>query len=142
MEYIYPATIEQDDAGIHVVTFRDVPEAMTQGQTIEEALEMASGALQAAFESRIKDHEEIPRPSRRRSNEKLVELPIITALKVALYEELNKAGVSRSELARTLGVDVKEVRRFLDIAHHTKADRLEEALHKFGKRVSVRIESE
>lgn len=139
LEYIFPATIEQDDAGIYVVAFRDVQEAMTEGDTLEEAIQMASGALQAAFESRMMDDEDIPQPSKKRTKELLIEVPIVTALKAAIYAELRNQGISRSELARILEVDVKEIRRILNIRHNTKAGRLEDTLHHFGKRVSIKI---
>ena len=40
MKYIYPVILTEDkDDGGYVVTCRDLPEAITQGDTIEEALE-------------------------------------------------------------------------------------------------------
>ena len=41
----YPAVLTEDPAGGFVVSFRDIPEALTQGDDEKEALEMAEDAL-------------------------------------------------------------------------------------------------
>lgn len=46
-----------------VVTFRDVPEAITQGDTFIEAVEMAQDALQTAMEFYDEDNKPRPKPS-------------------------------------------------------------------------------
>ncbi|MBK0348695.1 type II toxin-antitoxin system HicB family antitoxin [Aerococcaceae bacterium zg-ZJ1578] len=55
---IYPATFEKDEHYI-LVRFPDVPEAMTQGETLEEAYEMAQEVLGIALE----DKATFPEPS-------------------------------------------------------------------------------
>jgi antitoxin HicB len=61
LEFVYPARFKADtqDGGF-IVTFRDIPEAITQGDTREACLDEAIGALQAALEARIMDGLEIP----------------------------------------------------------------------------------
>ncbi len=44
----YPAQFEAAPEGGFVVTFRDIPEAITQGETEAEAMEMAADALLTA----------------------------------------------------------------------------------------------
>jgi hypothetical protein len=44
----YPATLNPDQDGGFTVTFRDVPEAITEGDTREEALLRAEDALECA----------------------------------------------------------------------------------------------
>lgn len=61
--------------GGYVVTFRDIPEAITQGNNVEEALTEAEGALQAAIEARIEDALDIPAPSHLKSGERMVSTP-------------------------------------------------------------------
>ena len=46
-----------------VVTFRDVPEAITQGDTFEDALDMAEDALRTAMEFYDEDGKTYPAPS-------------------------------------------------------------------------------
>lgn len=139
-EFVYPArfTPDRKDGGF-VVTFRDFPEAITQGESLEDCHEAAAGALQAALEGRIMDDMDIPRASRIRPGEHPISVPIQTALKTALYLEIRQTGITRMELARRLHVDEKEVRRMLDPYHPSKADRLEKALAVFGKRIRLRV---
>ena len=50
-KFTYPVTLTADkkDGGF-VVTCRDVPEVVTQGETIDDALDEAQGALEAAID--------------------------------------------------------------------------------------------
>ncbi|MGQ0750641.1 MAG: type II toxin-antitoxin system HicB family antitoxin [Betaproteobacteria bacterium] len=127
--FTYPVKLTRDrkDGG-YVVTCRDLPEAITQGNTIEEALSESEGALQAAIEGRIEDGLEVPAPSRARRGERMVSTPITTALKAAVFLEMQKQGVSKSELARRMQVHEKEARRMLDPHHPTRVPTLERAL--------------
>lgn len=138
--FVYPARLAPDKKdGGYVATFRDIPEAITQGDTIAQAISEAAGALQAAIEARIMDGMDVPSPSRCKRGEQLVAVPVQTALKAALYIEIRSAGISRVELGRRLGLDEKEARRMLDPRHPTKADRLEKALAAFGRHAEVRV---
>jgi antitoxin HicB len=140
LEFVYPARFKADtqDGGF-IVTFRDIPEAITQGDTREACLDEAIGALQAALEARIMDGLEIPPPSKTKRGEHLIAVPVQTALKTALYLAMRESGISRVELARRLHIDEKEARRMLDPYHATKAERLEQALAIFGKHVELRV---
>jgi antitoxin HicB len=129
-------TADEKDGG-YVVTCRDVPEVVTQGESIEDAISEAEGALEAAIEMRIADGMDIPLPTTRKRNERLANLPISTAMKAALYLTMREQNVSKSELARRLGLDEKEARRMLDPKHGTKVPALERALHALGKRVEL-----
>lgn len=137
-QFTYPVTLTPDTQdGGYVVTCRDVPEVVTQGETIEEAIGAAEGALEAAIEMRIEDGMEIPVPSARRRGEHLAGLPVGTAMKAALYVSMREQNVSKADLARRLGLDEKEARRMLDPKHGTKVPTLERALHALGKRVEL-----
>lgn len=136
--FTYPVTLTADEAdGGYVVTCRDVPEVVTQGETIEDAISEAEGALEAAIEMRIEDGMDIPLPTARKRSEHLASLPISTAMKAALYLTMREQNVSKSELARRLGLDEKEARRMLDPKHGTKVPALERALHALGRRVEL-----
>jgi antitoxin HicB len=91
--FTYPVVLTPDksDEGF-VVTCRDLPEAITQGNSIAEAIEQAEGALQAAIESRIEDGMELPIPSRPRKGEHSVHVPVSTAMKAALYIAMREQG--------------------------------------------------
>ncbi|PYQ63184.1 MAG: hypothetical protein DMF53_10880 [Acidobacteria bacterium] len=63
-ELAYPVTLTADPVdGGFVVTFRDLPEAITQGETMAEALIEAADALEEAIAGRIRRGDPIPEPS-------------------------------------------------------------------------------
>ena len=98
------------------------------------------GSLQAAIEGRIGyDMGLFPPASVTRRGELLISLPLETAAKAALYVAMKEAGVSKSELARRLHVDEKEVRRMLDMAHATKFPRLDMAVRALGRRLEISL---
>jgi len=139
-EFAYPVTLTPDetDGGL-VVTFPDVPEAITQGTDVQEALVQAADALEEAIAGRIRRGDSIPRPSKAVSDQLVVLVPALTAAKAALYLALNEAGISKSQLAERLGCDEKEVRRLLDPKHLSKLPGIQKALAALGKRIAVRL---
>lgn len=58
----YPVTLTPDIDGF-CVTFRDIPEAISQGDTTDEALDMAQDALMVAMEFYFEDNRAVPMPS-------------------------------------------------------------------------------
>jgi antitoxin HicB len=140
MRFVYSATLTPDAAdGGFIVTFRDWPEAITQGDTVEAAALEAADCLEEAVAARIDDGREIPPPSPAMPGEYAVTVPIQTALKAALYLAVRDAGISKSELARRLGVHEKEARRLLNPRHASKAETLERALAAVGRLLAVEI---
>jgi len=140
MHFIYPATLTPDPSGGFVVTFRDWPEAITQGETIDDACQEAADCLEEAVAARIDHRGEIPPPSDSLPEEQPVAVPIQTALKAALYLATREIGIGPSELARRMGLHEKEARRLLDPRHATKAATLERALLAVGHRLAVEVE--
>ena len=140
MQFTYAFKLVQDHKdGGYVVTCRDIPEAITQADTIEQAITEAEGALQAAIEGRIEDELAIPAPSAPKRGERMVIAPITTALKAAVYISMREQGVSKSELARRMHVHEKEARRMLDPHQQTKVPTLERALAALGRRAAVAV---
>lgn len=73
MQYTYPVRLSEDrDDGGYVVTCRDIPEVITQGDTFNEALEYAADALDVALCGRIDQGGDIPAPTARKAGEHLV----------------------------------------------------------------------
>jgi len=82
---IYPTTFVPDtDIGGFVVTFRDIPEAITQGDTWDEAVEMTEDALASAMEFYFEDRRPVPAPSPLRTGDTGIALPASLAAKVLL----------------------------------------------------------
>ena len=136
----YAVKLTPDKAGGFVVTCRDLPEVVTQGESVEDALAEAGDAMDEAFAGRIDDREEFPIPTPAKRGEYMVAPPAEMAAKAALYVAMQKAGISNSELARRLHVNEKEVRRLLDPHHGSKLPRLSEAISALGARLVIGLE--
>ena len=135
---IYPAKLTPEDGG-YVVTFRDIPEAITQGDSREEAIEMAADALTTAMEFYFEDRRPVPTPSRRRHGEVDIDLPTSLSAKVLLLNELLAQKVTYAELARRLGTTPQVVTRIVDLGHTTKVDTIADALRALGRRLEVSV---
>lgn len=134
MKMIYPVQLTPDvQDGGYTVTCRDIPEVITQGNTIIHAVSEASDALDEAIASRMKRNADIPAPSRKQPGEQMAAVPLSTSLKAALYLAMREDHISKTELARQLCVDEKEVRRMLDPLHPSKTPNLERALGCIGR---------
>jgi len=68
--YAVKLTPDKRDGG-YVVTCRDMPEIITQGDTVEEAVAAATDALEEAVAGRIDDKRDIPVPTARRRGESM-----------------------------------------------------------------------
>ena len=138
MDFIYPALFTEDDDGF-VVSFPDVPEAITQGSTLAEALINAADALDEAICGYIDAGESLPSPGRTLANQHQIGVPLKTVLKHHLRIALRQAGISNVALANMLQVNEKEVRRMTDLDHNTKLERLQNALLVLGVQPAVKM---
>ena len=79
--YNYPAEIERDEDGRHVVTFPDFGWGATDGATREEALLEAKDLLRELLATTIREGELLPEPSHPGKRRPLVVPPVQIALK-------------------------------------------------------------
>ena len=68
-------------------------------------------------------------------------VPAPVAVKLAVWLAWRASGISKSELARRIGVKEPEARRILDPDHPTKLPTLERALKALGQRLVVSVEA-
>ncbi len=61
--YIFPAILDPDEGPGYTVTFPDLPGCITEGGTLEEALTMATEALELHLFGMEEDGDPIPQPS-------------------------------------------------------------------------------
>lgn len=140
MEYSYFAVIEPDPDGGFLVSFPDVPEALTSGGDAAQARTNAIDALGMALRGYLAKGLSLPRPAARRGRGRVeVTVEVTDALKLAVIEAFRTSGMAKAEFARRLGKAETEAHRILDPDHHTKAAVLEDALALFGKRAVVTI---
>jgi antitoxin HicB len=64
LRFDFPAVIEPDEAGRFLVRFPDLLEALTDGATIEDAMNAAADCLTVALSGRLSDGLPVPVPSR------------------------------------------------------------------------------
>lgn len=140
--FVYPASLIPDEYdGGFVVTFVDLPEAITQGGDTADALREGADCLEEAIAGRIRRHDCIPEPSPVGRSSYAIPLSAQMAAKAALYLALSQAGITQVELAARLQCDEKEVRRLLDPRHASKLPRLESALAVLGQRLVVGMQA-
>ena len=138
----YPAKFTRDKtAGGFVITFPDVPEAVTQGDTLAEAMAMASEALELALTFYTEKGVEIPRPSSPKRGMRLVGVPALSGAKFELYALLRAQGLKKIDLARRLRCSPSQVDRLLDISHHSRLNQIEAAFAALGKRLAIEIQN-
>ncbi|EHN6577328.1 type II toxin-antitoxin system HicB family antitoxin [Salmonella enterica] len=130
----YPVVLMPDSGG-YVVSFPDIPEALTQGDTREEALKNALDALVTAFEFYFEDGERIPEPGE--VNGDFVEVPASVAAKVMLLNTWVGSGLTQVDLANRMGIRKQEVTRLFDLKHSTKIDTIQKALATLGRRLEI-----
>jgi antitoxin HicB len=129
------------EKGGFVVTFPDFPWGVTQGETEEEATEMAVDAIGLVIGELIKRGEEIPRQSKVRGRKcRMIRLPALQNAKAELYIAFKASGIRKAEMARRLGIPKTTIDRLFDFNRHTRLDQLEAAFRVLGKRLSVEVQ--
>lgn len=135
----YPVTLTPDDNDTVLVTFEDVPEAITFGVDEDEALLNAIDALETALAFYVEDRKPLPAASKPSRGQKTVRPSALECAKLGVYQAMMEQGVKKAELARRLGWHMPQVDRLLDLRHASKFDQIEAAAHALGKRVEVQV---
>jgi antitoxin HicB len=134
----YPARIVRDGDGF-MVSFPDIPEALTGAATREEALELAADALVTAMDFYFEDRRQVPQPSQPKRGQVMVDLPPSVAVKVLLLNEMLAHGTKPAELARLMNVRPQDVNRLTTLRHPTKIDTVAAALRALGRRLELSL---
>lgn len=132
MRYVYPVALERDADGNFVATARDLPEAITDGTSEQEALHEMREALAAALAGYSLKGQGIPVPSDVEPGEYLVPVAPLVAAKLALRAAMREEGLSNVALAQQLGISEGAVRRLVDPDHTSQLDRIVNALNVLG----------
>jgi len=140
MRYAYPYDLRPQPEGGFTVTFRDVPEAITQGDSATEAAAMAEDALVTALSFYTDSGERLPQPSPA-DGRPLAYVPPLVAAKLALHDAMLAAGISNVALAQLLRTDEKAVRRLRDPLHQSRINQVDAALRALGKRMGIVVEA-
>ena len=123
----YPITLASQRNGAILVSFPDVPEALTEGESELEALAEAQDCLIAALGGYIFRGWAIPDPSIAGSR-RTVQLPQRVTGKLALYAAMRERKILPGTLAEKLGKPPSWVDRLLDLDERSHAAHLHDAL--------------
>ena len=97
MKKIYPAIFENDSVG-YSVYFPDVEGAVTQGKTLEEAMDNASDALGIMLADLIEKEEELPIPTNINDISKENDSDMVTLIFVELNDYLKDTQLDKKTL--------------------------------------------
>ena len=136
----YAVRLSKDDNGTFLATLPDVPEAITYGDTNAEALERAVAAVLTVFDECMRARRPIPAP--KTTGGTTIEIPVLEAAKIALYQTMTEQRVTKAELGRRLNVHMPQIDRILNVRHASKMGQVVSAFNALGKRVELRVVDE
>ena len=135
----YPVTLTPDDGSV-LVTFADVPEAITFGADKQEALMQAVDALESGLSFYVDARQPLPTPSKPKRGQKTVRPSAMECAKLGVYQAMTDQGIRKAELARRLGWHMPQVDRLFDLRHASKFEQIETAAAVLGKRLVLSVE--
>lgn len=134
----YPAIFEPQEPSGFFVSFVDIPEAITQGETIEECLFNGAEVLSAMLEIYLEEGREIPRPSE--SIEGAYCMAPDAKIQAALLIRWARGNRSLAEIARALETSWPAAQRLEDPHHWPSLKQLEKAASVLGKKLVLSLE--
>ncbi len=136
MKIAYYARLEPQPDGGFTVTFPDLPEAITEGDTEEEAIYNASEVLTLTLDGRMAEGEPIPEPL---YQEGMMIYPSPTC-QAAILVRFSRQARPLSDIARTLHTSWAAAQRLENPRHATNIRQLERVASMFGKRLVLSFE--
>lgn len=138
----YRLQLEPDGETL-LVRSADFPELVSFGESRDDALFRGVQALEEAIAARMAHGEEIPPPMDRADGADCAELPVMTALKSALYMQLRRRNLTRADLQRMMQLPHREqVDRLLRLDHNSHIETVIQAFRVLGSPVEIRIPRE
>jgi antitoxin HicB len=135
----YRFRVRQLENGDWMAQSVDVPEALTCAAERSALPALASDALLVALSGYMERKAPVPQPGPISARFLSVHLPVLATVKLSLYEAMRSKRISQNELGRRLGWDARQVRRALDLDHHSRMDLLEQALRAVGLLLKVEL---
>ena len=134
----YPVTLTPDGATV-LVTFKDIPEAITFGVNKDEALLHAIDALETGLSFYVDARKQLPVASKPRHGQKTVRPSALESAKLGVYQAMTEQGIRKAELARRLGWHTPQVDRLFDLRHASRLDQIKAAARVLGRQLEVRV---
>ena len=134
----YPVVLTPDDGSV-LVTFPDIPEAITFGADKDEALLYAVDALETALSLYVDARKPLPVVSKAKRSQKTVRPSALECAKLGVYQAMTEQGIKKAELARRLGWHMPQVDRLFDLRHASNLDQIEAAAKVLGRHLDVSV---
>lgn len=134
----YPVTLTPDGDTL-LVTFVDLPEAITFGADEDEALLQAVDALETALSFYIDARKPLPAPSKAKRGQRTVHPSALESAKLGVYQAMMEQGIKKTDLARRLGWHLPQVDRLFDLRHASRLDQLEAAARSLGREIRMSV---
>jgi antitoxin HicB len=134
----YPVTLTPDGATV-LVTFKDIPEAITFGVNKDEAWLHAIDALETGLSFYVDARKQLPVASRPKRGQKTVRPSALESAKLGVYQAMTEQGIRKAELARRLGWHTPQVDRLFDLRHASRLDQIEAVARVLGRQLEVRV---
>lgn len=135
MKLAYPYTVTPQESGGYFVQFVDFEEAITEGDTLDEAAFNAAEVLSGIIAYRIEHNQSVPEPS---SGDLLVRPS--AAVQSALLLRAARGSRPMADLARALDTSWASVQRLEDPNHWPTLKQLDRAASFLGKRLVLSLE--
>ncbi len=139
MKIEYPARITKDDDGFFFVSFPDLEEGITQGETLEEALFNASEVLTLVLEHRIEEESGIPDPSDIAGDD-VYRIAPDARVQAALLIRKTRADRPLADLARALDTSWPSAKRLENPRNSPTLKMLDRAAAALGKKLVISFE--
>lgn len=142
MKISYECIVEKQEDNKFLVTFPDFEEAITEGESLEEALFNAEEVLTLTLEGRIEESRDIPLPKPEKSNTRIAyKIYPSPRVQSALLVRFIRSQKSLSELARSLETSWPSASRLEDPHHWSSLRQLNRVAGIFGSRLVLSFES-
>lgn len=135
----YAAVLEAQPEGGFTVTFPDIPEAITEGDTREEALFHAVDVLTLCLQERIESDDELPVASKVKCGV-WIEPSVAVQAAMAVRLARQRQGITLSDLARSLGTSWAAAQKLESPRANPTIKQLERTAAALGKRLVLSIE--
>lgn len=143
MKVAYRCIVKKQEDGKFLVTFPDFEEALTEGESLTEALFNAEEVLTLTLDARIDEEMNIPDPIGDASPEIPSSYIIYPSPRVqaALLVRFIRSGRSMAELARYLETSWPAASRLEDPHHWSNLRQLNKVAEAYGSRLVISFES-
>ncbi len=139
MRVEYPAKIVKDEDGIYFVSFPDLEEAFTQGETMEEALFNAAEVLSLVLEHRVDENIDIPDPSVMAGPDIHMVAPD-AGVQAAILVRKSRGGRTMADLARALDTSWPAANRLENPRNSPSLRMLARAAAALGRKLVISFE--